>query len=199
MEEVSALYHALLDAWNRHDAVGYAALFADDGYVVGFDGSEMKGRHEIEQSLGAIFADHETGRYVGKIRTERIVAGDVALLGAVAGLVSAGKSDLNPQLNAIQTLVANAETADGGSCSSRTRLRSSTAGRKTPTRSRTSCARSPRQIRATASVSREFASEAPLRFRASRHHDVGLGRTCSNLARVPALPAGSPGLMTFTR
>jgi uncharacterized protein (TIGR02246 family) len=35
MDEVSALYHALLDAWNRHDAAGYAAQFADDGYVVG--------------------------------------------------------------------------------------------------------------------------------------------------------------------
>src|SRR5581483_9652531 len=79
MEEISALYHALLDAWNRHDAAVYAALFADDGYVVGFDGSEMKGRHEIERSLGAIFADHETGRYVGKVRAVRSVAGDVAL------------------------------------------------------------------------------------------------------------------------
>src|SRR5690349_14643908 len=112
MEEVSALYHALLDAWNRHDAVGYAAVFADDGYVVGFDGSEMKGRPAIEEGLGAIFADHETGRYVGKVRAERMIGGDVALLVAVAGLVPAGKSDLNPQLNAIQTLVARRE--DGG-------------------------------------------------------------------------------------
>jgi uncharacterized protein (TIGR02246 family) len=112
MEDVSALYHALLDAWNRHDAVGYAALFADDGYVVGFDGSEMNGRHEIEQSLGAIFADHETGRYVGKARAECIVASDVPLLGAVAGLVPAGKSDLNPQLNAIQTLIAKREDGE---------------------------------------------------------------------------------------
>ncbi len=112
MEEVSALYHALLDAWNRHDAVGYAALFAEDGYAVGFDGSEMKGHREIEEALSAIFADHETGRYVGKVRDERIVAGAVALLRAVAGLVPAGKSDLNPELNAIQTLVAKRE--DGG-------------------------------------------------------------------------------------
>jgi hypothetical protein len=73
MEEVSALYHGLLDAWNRHDAAGYAALFADDGYAVGFDGSEMTGRDQIEQSLAAIFADHETGRYVGKVRTERVI------------------------------------------------------------------------------------------------------------------------------
>jgi len=112
MEEVSALYHALLDAWNRHDAAGYAALFADDGYVIGFDGSEMRGRDDIEQNLGTIFADHETGRYVSKVRAERILARDVAMLSAVAGLVPAGKSDLNPQLNAIQTLVARRE--DGG-------------------------------------------------------------------------------------
>jgi uncharacterized protein (TIGR02246 family) len=109
MEEVSVLYHALLDAWNRHDAVGYAALFADDGYVVGFDGTEMMGPHEIEQSLSAIFADHETGRYVAKVRAERILADEVAILRAVAGLVPAGTSDLNPQLNAIQTLVAKRE------------------------------------------------------------------------------------------
>jgi uncharacterized protein (TIGR02246 family) len=103
---VSALYYALLDAWNRHDAAAYAALFTDDGYVVGFDGSEMRGREEIERSLSAIFADHETGRYVAKVRAERTVSDDVSLLSAVAGLVPAGRSDLDPKLNAIQTLVA---------------------------------------------------------------------------------------------
>jgi hypothetical protein len=38
-----------------------------------------------------------------------VLAGDVAILGAVAGRVPAGKSDLNPKLNAIQTLVAKRE------------------------------------------------------------------------------------------
>src|SRR5919197_2097302 len=109
MAEVSDLYFALLDAWNRHDAGAYAALFTQDGYVVGFDGSEMVGADEIEQSLSAIFADHETGRYVGKVRVERTVSDDVAMLAAVAGLAPAGKSDLNPELNAIQTLVAKRE------------------------------------------------------------------------------------------
>ena len=109
MAEVSELYSALLDAWNRHDAGAYAALFTQDGYVVGFDGSEMNGGDQIEQSLSAIFADHETGRYVGKVRAERTVSDDVAMLSAVAGLVPAGESDLNPELNAIQTLVAKRE------------------------------------------------------------------------------------------
>ena len=106
MAAVSDLYHALLDAWNRHDAAAYAALFTHDGYVVGFDGSEMNGREEIERSLSAIFADHETGRYVAKVRAELTASNDIAMLAAVAGVVPADRSDLNPDLNAIQTLVA---------------------------------------------------------------------------------------------
>jgi uncharacterized protein (TIGR02246 family) len=109
MSDVFDLYYALLDAWNRHDAARYASLFTDDGYVVGFDGSEMNGRDEIEQTLSTIFADHETGRYVSEVRAERIVSDDVAMLAAVAGLVPAGESDINPELNAIQTLVAKHE------------------------------------------------------------------------------------------
>ena len=54
------LYHELLAAWNRRDAEHYASLFVDDGYVVGFDGSQMAGRVEIDASLRQIFADHET-------------------------------------------------------------------------------------------------------------------------------------------
>jgi uncharacterized protein (TIGR02246 family) len=106
---ISDLYVALLDAWNRHDAAAYAALFTEDGYVVGFDGSEMNGPDEIERSLAGIFADHATGRYVGKVKDERTVSDDVATLRAVAGLVPAGHADLNPDLNAIQSLVARRE------------------------------------------------------------------------------------------
>jgi uncharacterized protein (TIGR02246 family) len=102
---ISELYRALLDAWNRRDARAYAALFTEDGYVVGFDGSEMRGPEEIERILSEIFADHDTGTYVAKVRAEQPVATDVALLSAVAGLVPAGRHELNPDLNAVQTLV----------------------------------------------------------------------------------------------
>jgi uncharacterized protein (TIGR02246 family) len=73
-----------------------ASLFTDDGYVVGFDGSEMNGPDEMEQTLSTIFADHETGTYVAEVRAERIVSDDVAMLAAVAGLVPAGQSDCQP-------------------------------------------------------------------------------------------------------
>ena len=49
--QVRALYQRLLESWNRRDARDFAALFAEDAHVIGFDGSQMHGREEIE--LGA--------------------------------------------------------------------------------------------------------------------------------------------------
>lgn len=108
----AALYHALLDSWNRRDAAGYASLFLESGHVVGFDGSQMSGREQIEATLAAIFADHETGAYVGLVQEEISLAGDMALVRSVCGIVPAGASDLNPALNATQTLLARREAGD---------------------------------------------------------------------------------------
>jgi uncharacterized protein (TIGR02246 family) len=103
---ISALYQQLLDSWNRHNAHDFAALVAEDGNLVGFDGSQINGRAEIELQIGQIFADHQTAAYVGKIREVRFLTADVALLRAVVGMVQPGQSDLNPAVNAIQSLVA---------------------------------------------------------------------------------------------
>jgi uncharacterized protein (TIGR02246 family) len=105
-DDIGTLYQQLLESWNRRDAAAYAALFAEDASVVGFDGSQMSGRAEIATQIGQIFADHPTSRYVGKIREVRQLAPDVALLRAVVGMVPPGQSDLNPNVNAIQSLVA---------------------------------------------------------------------------------------------
>jgi uncharacterized protein (TIGR02246 family) len=104
--DIGALYQQLLDAWNQRDAAAYAALFAEDASVVGFDGSQMNGRAEIAAQLGQIFADHPTSRYVGKIREVRLLIADAAILRAVVGMVPPGQSDLKPEVNAIQSLVA---------------------------------------------------------------------------------------------
>jgi uncharacterized protein (TIGR02246 family) len=44
------------DAWNRHDAKAYAALFTNDGDVVNVVGWWWKGRREIERQLTAAYA-----------------------------------------------------------------------------------------------------------------------------------------------
>jgi uncharacterized protein (TIGR02246 family) len=45
-------------------------------------------------------------RLVGKVRSVRFVTSDVALMHAVGGTVMAGQTDLDPERNSVQTLVA---------------------------------------------------------------------------------------------
>jgi uncharacterized protein (TIGR02246 family) len=104
--QVSELYRQLLDSWNRRAAGEFAGLFAEEGNVVGFDGSLMNGREEIASTIRQIFADHMTAAYVGKIREVRFLAPGVALLRAVGGMVPPGGASINPAVNTIQTLVA---------------------------------------------------------------------------------------------
>jgi uncharacterized protein (TIGR02246 family) len=102
---IVALFRSLLESWNRRDASAFAALFLEDGASIGFDGSPMTGREEIAATLSQIFADHVTAAYVGKLRSVRLLAPDVALLLAVVGMVPPGQSDINPAVNAMFTLV----------------------------------------------------------------------------------------------
>ncbi len=105
-DRLRALYDSLLDRWNERDAQGFAGLFAPEGSTVGFDGSQMNGRQEIAAELERIFADHQTAKYVARVREVRLLTIDVALLRAVVGMVPPGQSDINPAANAVQSLVA---------------------------------------------------------------------------------------------
>lgn len=104
---VRVLYQRMLDCWDRRDAGAFAALFAQDCSLVGFDGSQMEGRSEVEKVLAQIFAEHQTASYVSIVRGVRFLTSDVAVLRAVAGMVPPGQSDLNPAVNAVQTLIAS--------------------------------------------------------------------------------------------
>jgi uncharacterized protein (TIGR02246 family) len=108
---VRALYGALIDGWNDHDGAAMAATFADDGIVIGFDGSVHSGRTTVGAEMARIFADHETGRYAVKVRDLRAVGSSGMVLRAIAGLVPPGKSTVNPETNSHQTIVA--EQRDG--------------------------------------------------------------------------------------
>src|SRR5262249_43623830 len=99
------------DAWNGKDADAFAAAFAEDGVTIGWDGSELAGRAAIAAELARIFADHEPGRYLGKLRGVRPLGADVELLRAVSGVVPAGQDQLRPELNAQQALLP--ERRDG--------------------------------------------------------------------------------------
>jgi uncharacterized protein (TIGR02246 family) len=101
------LYTRLLEAWNRRDAPAFAALFTVDGAAVGFDGSQMNGRDEIASTLKGIFEHHQTASYVASVREVRQLGSAVALIRAAVGMVPPGQSELNPAVNAIQSVVLN--------------------------------------------------------------------------------------------
>jgi len=100
------LYVHLLQTWDKRNARDYALLFASDATLIGFDGSQVNGQLEIGAHVSEVFTHHETPRYIGIVREVRSIGTDVSLLRANAGLVPPGKDDIDPALNAVQSLVA---------------------------------------------------------------------------------------------
>ncbi|WP_274365136.1 SgcJ/EcaC family oxidoreductase [Paenibacillus thermotolerans] len=105
MNEVRAIYSRLLDAWNNQSARGMAELFAEEGEMIGYDGSEATGPDEIFSHLEPIFRDHPTARFVSKVRAVRLLAPDAFMLRAIAGMIPRGKTDINPAVNTHHTLI----------------------------------------------------------------------------------------------
>jgi len=100
------LYARLIESWDKRNARDYALLFASEGNLVGFDGSQVNGQLEVGAHLTEIFTHHQTPRYVSIVREVKLVATDVSVLRANTGLVPPGKDDIDPALNAVQSMVA---------------------------------------------------------------------------------------------
>lgn len=105
-QQVKDLYQQLLNAWNNKDARGMADLFTEDAEQIGFDGSQVFGQADIYAHIAPIFEQHETARFVSKVKNIRFLSTDIAMLRAIAGMVAPGQSDINPNVNTHQTMVA---------------------------------------------------------------------------------------------
>lgn len=110
--EVRKLYRKLLEAWDKRNARDYAMLFAADAILVGFDGTQVFGQADIGAHISEVFSHHQTARYVSIVRGVRAVTGEVVALSAVAGMVPPNKTDINPEVNAVQTMVAARRGSD---------------------------------------------------------------------------------------
>ena len=66
--KIRMLYKKLLESWNNNNPGDFANLFAENGNTIGFDGSQMNGRRQINDELSQIFASHKVSSYVGIIR-----------------------------------------------------------------------------------------------------------------------------------
>jgi uncharacterized protein (TIGR02246 family) len=112
VDEIRTLYSNILAAWNARSARDFAAQFAADGHIVGFDGSMADTAAEIEAHLSQVFGSHMTATYVWKIREVRSLDDGAAMLRAVVGMVPPDGSNVNAAANSIQTLIA--ERGDEG-------------------------------------------------------------------------------------
>ena len=108
-DQIKNLYHSLLESWNQNDASAFASLFTATGLAIGFDGSQMNGREQVEKELVQIFSNHQVSSYVSIIREVRKLSDTVYLLWAVAGMVPPGQREVNSKVNAIHTLIAQKE------------------------------------------------------------------------------------------
>jgi uncharacterized protein (TIGR02246 family) len=110
---VRALYQQLMDGWNQGSGDAFAAVFTEDGDLIGFDGTHFKGRQEIAPFHQRLFDKWLKGsRLVGEVKDVRFLSPDVALMHAVGGTVLRGKSEPVPERDSIQTLVATRQDGE---------------------------------------------------------------------------------------
>jgi uncharacterized protein (TIGR02246 family) len=100
------LYEKLIQAWNKRNARDFALLFASNGSIVGYDGSQVDGQLDVGAHISEIFSHHQTASFVTIVREVRPISSDVVLLRANAGMIPPGKNELNPDRNAVQSMVA---------------------------------------------------------------------------------------------
>ena len=100
------LYEKLIQAWNKRNARDFALLFASNGSIVGYDGSQVDGQLDVGAHISEIFSHHQTACFVTIVREVRRISSDVVVLRANAGMVPPGKDELNPDRNAVQSMVA---------------------------------------------------------------------------------------------
>ncbi|MCL4301233.1 MAG: SgcJ/EcaC family oxidoreductase [Anaerolineae bacterium] len=104
---IRALYQQLMDGWNKGSAEAFAASFAEEGHLIGFDGTHLKGREEITSFHQPLFDKWLKGsRLVGQVIDVQFLAPQVALLHATGGTIMGGQSKPSPERDSIQTLVA---------------------------------------------------------------------------------------------
>jgi uncharacterized protein (TIGR02246 family) len=67
----------------------------------------LKGRQEIASFHQQLFDTYvKSSRLVGKIRSVRFLTPDVAIMHTVGGTIMAGQTDIEPERNSVQILVA---------------------------------------------------------------------------------------------
>lgn len=104
---VRHLYQQLMDGWNKGSGDAFAAVFAEDGVLVAFDGTAFTSRQEIVSFHQPLFDTWLKGtRLIGEVTRVQFLTADVAVMHAIGGTIIRGKSKPDQSRDSIQTLVA---------------------------------------------------------------------------------------------
>ena len=104
---IRALYRRAMDGWNTGSGAAFAAAWAPDGHLIGFDGTHFTSRQEIARFHEPLLQTYLKGtRLIGKVTDVRFPAPDVAVLHARGGTIMRDAGTPAPERDSIQTLVA---------------------------------------------------------------------------------------------
>jgi uncharacterized protein (TIGR02246 family) len=99
-------YEQLMDGWNIGSAEAFAATFAEDGHLVGFDGTHLEGRQAITEFQRPLFEKWLKGtRLVGEVTNIQFLTADLAVVHAIGGTIMRGQTKPDPARDSIQTLI----------------------------------------------------------------------------------------------
>src|SRR5215218_9674397 len=90
-EAVRDLYRELMDGWNRGSGEAFAAVFAEAGDLVAFDGTHFEGREEIAPFQQELVDKRMKGtRLGGRVKDVRFLSRDGALMHAAGRTIMRG-------------------------------------------------------------------------------------------------------------
>lgn len=101
---IRALATHITEAWNRGDASGFAAAFAEDGELISGDGTRSVGRQEIERYTAHLLM--KPTQFTASVIGVRFIDRDVAVWTADGGFLRPGETVIAPGQRGIQSLVA---------------------------------------------------------------------------------------------
>ena len=106
-EAVRRLYDHMIEGWNTGSGAAFAMAFAEDGDLIGFDGSHFKGREQIASFHQRLLDTRLKGsRLVGRVMSLRFISTDVAVVHAIGSTIMRGERHPSPSRDSIQTMVA---------------------------------------------------------------------------------------------
>jgi uncharacterized protein (TIGR02246 family) len=96
----------MIDAWNRGDAHGFAAPFAEDADFIAFEGTHLSGRREIFEFHQPLFDTSLKGtRLEGGVKFVRFINPRLAVMHAWATTTLPGQTNASSSRDSMQLFV----------------------------------------------------------------------------------------------